>query len=310
MCAFLPRNCAVWRIPVCWIGNGRTPSVGSRQEATPIFGTLADRGHFASAKVANNGRRLSQRQARAVAEGASKLPAAENARVTGNTLESQVKFCPDCQHSKLLIDFGTTVTSIDRRTDVCRACLAVLRAQSAQKELHHLGLSVEEAWARAKACTKCGQTKELRDFARASHCKDETYPFCRACASAVHAARTRSVPTNQPLQCAQCGVVREAEQFDLNSLNRTGRNRICKSCRAATQAVFRQRRRHTHTSLRREAKKCNACGKQKQAGKFNLNKASIDGLQNICRSCVSDVEKKRYELRKQEGLRRRQSVGI
>lgn len=209
----LTRSQAVGQIPSCCVQTFKTGPLNGRRDVTLSlrFGTPPEGGHFSFAVGAECGGRLSQRQAQALAKGASEVPPPpETVRTTESTQESQVKICPECQHSKLLVDFEKTVTTMDGRTEICRACLAVLRAKSTQKELHHLGISVTEAWERAKACRKCGVTKELRDFARASQSKGQTYPYCRACTSAIPNAWARWSPPDQPLRCNRCGKVKAA----------------------------------------------------------------------------------------------------
>jgi hypothetical protein len=44
--------------------------------------------------------------------------------------ESRVKSCSVCQYSKMLEDFEETVSTEDKRHEVCRACLATLRKTS------------------------------------------------------------------------------------------------------------------------------------------------------------------------------------
>lgn len=157
--------------------------------------------------------------------------------VAVSTSVSQVKFCPDCQHSKLLVDFEKTITSVDGRTDVCRACLAAMRAKINQKELHHLGISVKETWERAKICSKCGLKKELRDFARDS--KHQTRASCRACESALYDTRTRYAPLDQVQQCIVCGEVQAAEHFRLSPIHLSGRlPRVCQLAKVAIRKRF------------------------------------------------------------------------
>jgi hypothetical protein len=105
--------------------------------------------------------------------------------VDASNFDKPVKRCSACGYSKLLVDFEKTKTTKDKRTEVCRACLAVIRARclSEDRDLYHLELAPEEAWERAKICTKCGVRKEIRDFYRKKGSKDGTTARCRSCMS-------------------------------------------------------------------------------------------------------------------------------
>jgi hypothetical protein len=97
-----------------------------------------------------------------------------------------VKTCNECGRSKLLVDFEKTVSSQDERIETCRACLAALRAMRPGRARHvaaHLRLTPEEAWERAKICTVCKITKDIRDFAGNAKSKDGTGHYCRSCLS-------------------------------------------------------------------------------------------------------------------------------
>lgn len=272
--------------------RGRSPFLGGRQDVNPRVETLAGGSHLFVAAGASFVGRLTQSRAQAVAGGASAASAAD-------LDERQVKTCLECQHSKLVVDFEKTVSSMDGRTDVCRACLAVSWAKSTQRELHHLGMSVTEAWERAKACRRCGLTKELRDFARDSSRKDQMQARCRACSSAFNRGLRQYPPTDQPLQCIRCGEVRAATQFPVNLRMSIGRSRTCKSCIYERTKHMQQTRRSTQVYIPRETKRCSACGKEKLVCEFYLDSKEVDGLRNVCRSCTRVAVKKRYGLRKQ-----------
>lgn len=295
MCAGLSRSQGVLGFPFHSFGSSKTLSVCGSGGPSLRFGTSAIGAHLVPAVLVDSDGRLTLR---AVAKAANVMPEAETARDTGSAQETQVKTCPECQHPKLLVDFEKTVTSMDGLTDVCRACLAVVRAKSMQKELHHLGISVTEAWERAKACTKCRLTKELRDFPRATKRKDQTDTYCRACISALNAAKPQYVPTDQPLRCSRCEEIKAPSHFSTNPRILSGRNGTCRSCHNDLRRRNTQTRRNTQIYLSREAKRCHACGKPKPACEFYVDTGAIDGLRNACGSCVLVAEKKRYEISK------------
>jgi hypothetical protein len=111
------------------------------------------------------------------------LEGSEGIRVSGiepivdaSNLDKPAKRCSACGYSKLLVDFENTKSTEDKRMEVCRACLAAMRARrlSAGRELYHLELAPEEAWGRARICIKCGVRKEIRDYSWHHVSKDGT----------------------------------------------------------------------------------------------------------------------------------------
>lgn len=68
--------------------------------------------------------------------------------------DSEAKVCIQCQRAKLACDFQKIKSSTDKRADTCRACLAVVKARRLDEDMGHLSIGVDEAWERAKACTK------------------------------------------------------------------------------------------------------------------------------------------------------------
>jgi hypothetical protein len=194
------------------------------------------------------------------------------------------KTCIECRRTKALGDFEKTKTSLDNRTEKCRACLTVVKAMRSGKALHHLVLSVEEAWDEAKTCSSCGKKKEIRDFYRRGPSKDGFFGKCRACLSRTSDARPKTrLVLNIPRSCPYCNLVKLASEFDLNNRAPTGLNSGCKSC--IKQMRQDRRSRLKPGGIHRRTKLCTRCGKVKHPSSFGINFESLDGLQRLCLQC-------------------------
>jgi hypothetical protein len=208
--------------------------------------------------------------------------------------DKQVKSCNICRYSKPLVDFEKTVSSEDERTEACRACLAVLRAMRPGSRVSpswNLKLTPEEAWERAKSCTKCRLVKELRDFAVGPQFKDGTRYHCRSCDSRDSRARPAKLPVGTPQQCGKCNEVKPATEYYLNGKRPTGLNSICKPCFLEYQRVHMARLKASKKVPRRK-KLCTACGQTKSVSEFGKNSRSSDGLLFRCKPCASAYNKR------------------
>jgi hypothetical protein len=196
-----------------------------------------------------------------------------------------LKLCTECNYHKQLRDFEETVTSIDGRTDYCRACLATLRARRSGRKLHHLALTVEEAWEDAKTCSNCFQLKEIRDFSRNHRSKDGTQSGCRSCVSEGYSARPAWSPVDTPQQCNHCGVVKPANEFARRKASCTGRSYFCKACHNMHLRELRKNLSASTVVIQRIKKVCTSCGQNKLASEYSKARRNSDGLQEDCKEC-------------------------
>lgn len=214
-----------------------------------------------------------------------------------------VKPCTHCQRSKPLIDFEKTVTTLDGRTNDCRACLAVIRAKRARKALHHMALSVEESWERAKPCTKCGLVKEFRDFSRHAKGKDGTYGHCRACQSTLMLTRRQLVahkPTEEPQRCRACLEVKEADKFFPDAGRLTGRQSLCIDCHCKEKVEIYKRVKEAPVHVWKATRRCGTCQQEKPRSSFYKRPLSIDGLTDKCIACKKIYDKSRAKVKRRE----------
>lgn len=96
----------------------------------------------------------------------------------GVSVDVEGKKCIACKRVKSLVDFQKSGKGLRQQ---CRACVAVTLAERSGKDMHHLSMSVDDAWAHAKQCAKCRVVKELRDFAPNKKSKEGVQTRCRAC---------------------------------------------------------------------------------------------------------------------------------
>jgi hypothetical protein len=215
-----------------------------------------------------------------------------------SNLDKPDKRCSVCAYSQLLGDFEDTVTTKDKRTEVCRACLAAVRARRLTgRELYHLELSPEKAWERAKICTKCGVRKEIRDFCRDKASKDGTTTRCRSCMSNYNKALPVVLPVDTPQRCNRCNEMIPAADYRVNSRMFTGRSKTCKLCKH-NEHRKRYLRLKPNVIVQRHDKICTTCGQLKLMSMFSKNLPSSDGLKHHCKSCESAYYSNRYHVRK------------
>jgi hypothetical protein len=224
--------------------------------------------------------------------------------VDASNLDKPAKRCSVCGNSKLLVDFEETVTSEDKRTDVCRACLAPNRARRVKgRELYHLELTPQEAWERAKICGVCNLRKELRDFHPRKDSKDGTRSECRSCKSKYEKAQPAVLPVDTPQQCYNCKEMKSAADYSLNSKMPTGLHTVCKLCDRKSRKERYLRLKQSKIYVQRHDKVCTSCGQLKLTSEFSISPLCFDGLGNLCRSCQSAHSSKRYYARKARGTR-------
>jgi hypothetical protein len=229
-----------------------------------------------------------------VKEGSEGIVESESGVPSVSNSSDPVKTCNVCGRSKLLVDFKKTVSSQDERTVTCRACLAALKSMrpGARYVAAHLRLTPEEAWERAKICTSCKITKELRDFVRDARSKDGTWYICRSCMSIYHGRQFPKLPVDTPQQCKQCNEVKPATEFNLDKTSPTGLRRECKPCYRRSKNDRRLMLRKSRVVVQRQEKLCTTCKRTKPASDFHKQSASIDGLSFVCKDCQKAINQK------------------
>lgn len=213
------------------------------------------------------------------------LPGASSPATGLGNLEAPLKECTICQRLKFPVDFEKTVSTADKRTEACRACLAAYRAGRLGRPLHHLSLSLDEAWDKGKSCARCGHFKEIRDYARNMRKADGLNIYCRACASQKWDAEPTFPPADVPQQCDTCGQVKAASEYFANSKKRSGLANICKMCSVKRVGNYRKKLGES-PSLPREEKICSGCGENKKVAEFSKNPGTLDGFDNVCKKCA------------------------
>lgn len=224
--------------------------------------------------------------AREVPEAAGRTLLPQTPLQPADAFSSARKPCNQCGQIKLLVDFETIRVAAELRTDVCRACLGVLRAKKRGAPLFHLALSIEQSQQQAKGCKTCGHVKELRDFTRDRGSKDGTRGICRACHSLHNAERPTFPPTYTPKECIDCREVKSASSFGIWPQSPTGRHNCCKLC-VSKRSKEQYGARKARAVLRVESKVCRMCLARKPALDFSPNKSNLDGLVFDCKECCN-----------------------
>lgn len=205
------------------------------------------------------------------------------------------KLCASCAHSKHIVDFEKKRGGSELRSDLCRACLAAIRAERVGLDLHHLSLTVEESWERAKACPRCRVVKELRDFGRNVRKAEGIDIYCRACKCQMERQQPDRAPAPEttPLPCNRCGETKPAAEFALDKKRLRGRAVICKECFAERRRQLYRRHKAAEVLARTQPKHCVECGVEKAVDEFHKNRAAVDGLQDKCKACCNAYNSRR-----------------
>lgn len=208
-----------------------------------------------------------------------------------STTASTSKVCPVCRQAKLHVDFDIQ-KKIHMRRDECRACLAVVKLKNLGREMHHLGMSVEQAWLHARRCRKCGYVKELRDFGREASKPQGVRPYCRACLTERN-QNLVEVPVDTPQSCRRCGEVKPADQYNRSKTTSTGLSTLCKECQKKRYREGYARMKLAGSHLDRKVKTCSICKLQKPASEYYKHFVTIDCLRSSCKACHASLKAKR-----------------
>ncbi|GAQ85847.1 hypothetical protein KFL_002570150 [Klebsormidium nitens] len=212
--------------------------------------------------------------------------------------DSKAPVCIQCQRAKLPCDYQKIKSSSDKRADTCRACLAVIKARRLNQDMGHLKLDVDEAWARAKACTKCHHKKELRDFSVNKRRGDQVDYICRSCRSVSAKTLEPHVPTDAPQRCLKCQELKPASEYNRNIRHSTGLYASCKECLKEMARERQHRLEATGVYTPRESKFCWRCEVQKPISLFYKKRGAYDGLTSECKACISAEKKRKYRAKK------------
>jgi hypothetical protein len=173
--------------------------------------------------------------------------------------------------------------------------MATTLAMRNRKELHHLRLTPEEAWQKAKTCSKCRVQKEIHDFSHKGT-KDRTLSHCRSCGSIYNRARPAKKRVDTPRRCSICHELKPARAFNSNSKHLDGLSHECKDCQKKFNNERNARLRDLPLELpERQMKVCTKCCKVRKAADFSKDSQKRDGLNSLCRPCIRARNQARKE---------------
>src|SRR4051812_32556050 len=90
-----------------------------------------------------------------------------------------------------------------------------------------------------KRCSRCKQTKELKDFYKSARGAQGRHAYCKTCVRddlrERAALKPRKIRRSPPVptgykHCLDCGQAKPMEEFPLNSRTKSGRAQYCKVC--------------------------------------------------------------------------------
>jgi hypothetical protein len=215
---------------------------------------------------------------------------------------SEMRRCKRCKRLRALADFYRDRGTSDGVSRECKDCLRERTRTRRQEYRDREPTDVPEL--EFKTCTKCGETKPVSDFSRASGNRDGCGYFCKACsqqyAKSYHrklAARRRSeIPRVRTKRCSKCGDEKPVSEFFKAIGKLDGYRALCKECDATSSAAYRETiaDRSFDDIHATGKKKCSLCGRQLPVADFNYCRSSPDGLAGHCRACGKEYKEQHY----------------
>lgn len=94
---------------------------------------------------------------------------------------------------------------------------------------------MEKTIVKTKTCSKCGETKDTRNFRRHKATKDKLDSWCRACHNVESIERSQKYklmkkPAVSEKWCSGCNATLPIKLFNQHSQSKDGWRNICKSC--------------------------------------------------------------------------------
>lgn len=120
----------------------------------------------------------------------------------------------------------------------------------------------------------------------------------------ARAPSKRPAPSSGGKRCSGCGEVLPFSDFGTNRSRPDGLNHACKGCVRARSAAYKARQPDAYQAAQRkqrqnqrerakasgfvaDSKRCRACGVEKPAAEFHLDRGRQDGLQRRCKACIA-----------------------
>jgi hypothetical protein len=186
----------------------------------------------------------------------------------------------------------------------CKACSKIYHQERARKLKDQI-----VALPRKKRCGRCKLTKKSSEFFRnttltglSSHCR-ECYRLKTRAIKRANLLTGLVIPWKK---CPLCKRRKKAEEYIKQASRLDGLYTYCKSCiKKRSDLKIQQRRKAGFDPyLDTSRKRCNRCGISQVRRSFSKNLTLPDGLQYVCKNCLS---KRSRELRK---LKRENSKGV
>lgn len=149
-----------------------------------------------------------------------------------------------------------------------------------------------------KACTGCGEQKDLEAFSLKADTKDGRNTQCKACRLRyMQLHYTKTVGRSRPILpdgqkfCTRCRRVLPVEAFGPNVARKDGRQVYCRDCWKAPKEEFLGNR--TGLIPPEGHKRCPVCKRVLPLDEFWSNAGREDGRQVYCKACWAEYTKYR-----------------
>lgn len=139
----------------------------------------------------------------------------------------------------------------------------------------------------SRACSKCGETRPIDEFALRTDQPGKRRGVCRECRN----ARQRALPRTDEVKAKARDRATAYRQTD-----------AYKESRPEIRRRHLEKRKAEGPTIARESKLCLRCGETKPAAEFHSNSSAADGLSSYCGPCFCEIQAD-YRLRNPERVR-------
>jgi hypothetical protein len=153
-----------------------------------------------------------------------------------------------------------------------------------------------------KKCGECQFLKPKERFDKCASRKDGVSTYCKRCLRVKrihHKERLPKLELEAERTCQECNKVKQVKDFNHNSAYIDGYSGSCKQCTA--ERAYDEGRIGKHEEPKSE-KTCTRCKELKSITEFSANRRHIDGIEKLCKPCLSERRAEYRERKAAEKL--------
>lgn len=153
-----------------------------------------------------------------------------------------------------------------------------------------------------KKCGKCLFLKPKERFDKCASRKDGVSTYCKRCLRVKrihHKERLPKLELEAERTCQECNKVKQVKDFNHNSAYIDGYSGSCKQC--TVERAYDEGRIGKHEEPKSE-KTCTRCKELKPITEFSTNRRHIDGIEKLCKPCLSERRAEYRERKAAEKL--------